>query len=61
MLEVLQQQELFANRKKCQFSRKQIKYMGHVISKEWVVADPQKVNAMVDWPVSRNIKELKIS
>lgn len=59
VLEVLRRQKLFANRKKCQFGRKQIEYLGHVISEEGVAADPQKVKAMVEWATPTNIKELR--
>ncbi|XP_027157841.1 uncharacterized protein LOC113759461 [Coffea eugenioides] len=44
---------------KCSFAQKQVAYLGHVISGEEVQADPQKVQAIQQWPVSSNLKELR--
>lgn len=59
VLDVIQQQKLFVNRKKCNFGCKQVEYLGHVITKEGVAVDPKKINAMVEWLMPRNIKELR--
>ena len=36
---------------KCYLLQKQVKYLGHVVSAEGVSADPQKVEAILSWPV----------
>ncbi|KFK23032.1 hypothetical protein AALP_AAs71112U000100, partial [Arabis alpina] len=59
VLQVLTDNQLFANSKKCQFGSQKVDYLGHVISAEGVAADPAKVQAMVDWPVPRNVKALR--
>ncbi|KFK23310.1 hypothetical protein AALP_AAs43195U000200 [Arabis alpina] len=59
VLSVLEEQQLFANRKKCQFGCKEIEYLGHIISGDGVAADPQKIQAMVSWPEPKNIKALR--
>lgn len=59
VLQVLQQHELYANRKKCQFCSEQIEYLGHVITADGVAADAGKISAMVEWPEPRNVKELR--
>lgn len=50
ILEKLLEHQLFANIKKCEFSKSVIGYLGHVISKNGVEVDSTKVHAMLDWP-----------
>uniref|UniRef100_A0A803PBL9 RNA-directed DNA polymerase n=1 Tax=Cannabis sativa TaxID=3483 RepID=A0A803PBL9_CANSA len=59
VLRRLQQHKLYANRKKCSFGPLSLEYLGHIISSQGVSADPQKVAAMVQWPVPKSIKELR--
>lgn len=44
---------------KCSFARRQIEYLGHVISEKGVGTDPGKVAAISDWPTPTNAKELR--
>lgn len=59
VLEKLQQHQLYANRKKCEFGCLSIEYLGHVISANGIEADKAKIVAMTEWPIPRNIKALK--
>ncbi|WVY99279.1 hypothetical protein V8G54_025349 [Vigna mungo] len=59
VLSTLWQQQLFANWKRCEFGKKQIRYLGHVISSQGVEMDPEKVLAVQDWPIPRSIKALR--
>jgi len=59
VLKTLQQYQFFANKKKCEFGRKEIHYLGPVISKEGVHMDPQKIVAVERWRIPRNIKSLR--
>ena len=59
VLEVLHTQQLYANYKKCEFGRNEVAYLGHVISESGVAMDESKVQAMKDWPIPRNLKELR--
>lgn len=43
VLQVLREHHLFANKKKCNFGRSQLEYLGHLISRARVVADPTRV------------------
>ncbi|GJW15685.1 ty3-gypsy retrotransposon protein, partial [Tanacetum coccineum] len=55
----LREHGLYANRKKCVFAQPTIEYLGHVVSRDGVSADPSKVSAMLEWPVPKNLKELR--
>jgi hypothetical protein len=37
--------------KKCHFFKKELKFLGHIISKEGIKPDPEKVKAVQDWPI----------
>ncbi|GJV00619.1 putative mitochondrial protein [Tanacetum coccineum] len=59
VLQILREQKLYANRKKCSFAQEQIEYLGHVVTRDGVAADPSKVKAMLEWPVPKSIRELR--
>ena len=44
---------------KCIFAKRQVSYLGHVISQEGVSTDPSKVQAILRWPIPANVKELR--
>ncbi|KAL0540733.1 hypothetical protein IC582_020746 [Cucumis melo] len=56
---LLREHSLFANRKKCHFGKERIEYLGHWVSSKGVEADKEKIRAMLEWPIPRNIKELR--
>ncbi|GFS94073.1 retrovirus-related Pol polyprotein from transposon 297 [Nephila pilipes] len=55
----LQKANLKLSPKKCKFFRKEISYLGHVISSEGVKTDPEKIKAVVDWPHPEAVHELR--
>ena len=44
---------------KCSFAQNSIEYLGHVISSNGVSTDPHKIQAVKDWPVPSNIKDVR--
>jgi len=54
VLEVLVEHKLFLHPEKCEFHRKQIEYLGLVISENKVKIDPVKVAGVCDWPTPEN-------
>lgn len=42
--------------KKCQFARKEIRYLGHILR---VHTNPEKVMAVLNWPPPTNVRELR--
>ena len=44
---------------KCKFSHNSVKLLGHMISKEGIQMDPEKIQAMSNFPRPANISELR--
>eukprot|EP01018_Ginkgo_biloba_P034936 Gb_00235 [translate_table: standard] len=59
VLQVLEENSLFAKKSKCDFGKPELEYLGHIISEEGVKADPQKIQAIKDWPTPRTITSLR--
>ncbi len=59
VLEIMRNNQLYAKRSKCDFGKKQVEYLGHIISEKGVATDPAKVEAMIRWPIPRNLKGLR--
>ena len=48
VLQTLRQHQLYAKMEKCEFFKTEIQYLGHVISKDGIAVDPQKVKEISD-------------
>ena len=55
----LQKHKLFAKESKCFFGVQRIEYLGHFITNEGVSTDPQKVQAVKNWPKLATLKQLR--
>jgi len=44
---------------KCHFACKEVKYLGHIVSEKGIKPDANKVKAVSDYPIPKNVKELK--
>ena len=51
VLECLQKAQLMVNMSKCQFGKSEVHYLGHVIGGGTVKPDPQKLEAVNNYPV----------
>ena len=45
--------------KKCHFFRKKVKYVGHIVSKDGIETDPDKIAKVEKWPRPTNPDELR--
>ncbi|CAM8880533.1 unnamed protein product [Rhodiola kirilowii] len=59
VLEELRRNQLVVNGKKSTFGQQRVEYLGHIVSKEGVSADKLKIQAMVEWPEPKTLKELR--
>jgi hypothetical protein len=44
---------------KCYFAAKELQFLGHVVGKDGVKPDPEKVDKMINYPELKNIRELQ--
>jgi len=56
VLGVLRNHTLFVKLSKCAFSQTQIDYLGHVMSREGVKVDHNKIQVMKQWPIPSSIR-----
>ncbi|KAJ9519795.1 hypothetical protein QJQ45_013511 [Haematococcus lacustris] len=59
VLGLLRQHQLYANLSKCAFFLPSMDFLGHIISAAGIHPDPAKISAMVQWPVPRNLNDLR--
>ena len=59
VFERLKQAGLTLNKEKCEFRMNQVKFLGHIVSREGIQIDPSKVKAIQDMQPPTNKKELK--
>ncbi|KAF1334922.1 reverse transcriptase, partial [Globisporangium splendens] len=59
VFQVMRENKLYANLKKCIFFVPEIPVLGCFVGKNGVRADPEKVKAIDDWPTPQNVKQLR--
>ena len=58
ILQVLREQELYTKFSKCDFFKYKIQYLGHVVSKDGISVDPNKIKAITEWSVPNNVTDI---
>ena len=44
---------------KCSFCQKEVHFLGHIVSRSGIRADPTKTSAVANWPVPTTTKEVQ--
>ena len=55
----LKKNDLFCKPEKCKFFQEKIEYLGHIVSKGHVEMDPVKIEAILDWPTPKKVKDVQ--
>jgi hypothetical protein len=59
VLQVLREHQLYAKLRKCSLYKNTIHYMGHIISKDGIAVDHEKIEAIREWSVPNNVIEVR--
>ena len=59
VFQILRKHQLYAKITKCDFLKKQVEFLGHVVSDRGLAVDPHKIEAIQHWPQPANIHELR--
>ncbi|GKV13749.1 hypothetical protein SLEP1_g24732 [Rubroshorea leprosula] len=59
VLQVLREKKLYAKLKKCEFWLNSVAFLGHVVSKDGISVDLEKVKAVVEWSGPTNVTEVR--
>ena len=58
VLGVLRKNELYAKLSKCEFWLEKVAFFRHIVSKEGISIDPQKIKLVTQWPRPKNVTEV---
>lgn len=61
VMQRLRDANLKLNPKKCELFRKEVTFLGHVVSEEGVATNPEKIKTVQTWPVPKTIKQVRSS
>lgn len=59
VLALLREHKFLAKLKKCDFGKAEVKFLGHIVSKEGLQVDPAKVETVQNWPVPTGVPQLR--
>ncbi|KAG8501067.1 hypothetical protein CXB51_003130 [Gossypium anomalum] len=59
VLTILRECGLVAKTSKCVFGQKKVEYLGHLVTREGLAVDPQKIEAIKTWPQPTGVKEVR--
>ena len=59
ILRVLREHQLYAKFSKCEFYKDKIQYLGHMISKEGILVDPNKIKPIIELHVPKDVTDAR--
>eukprot|EP00253_Pinus_taeda_P029666 PITA_29666 len=59
VLQTLREHQLYGKFNKCDFYKEQIQYLGHIITKEGIAVDPEKIKTIMDWPTPKDVADIR--
>ncbi|XP_072077973.1 uncharacterized protein [Arachis hypogaea] len=59
VLQILKEKKLYVKLSKCEFWKREVKFLGHVVSKKGISVDPAKVKAVMEWKRPTSVTEIR--
>lgn len=59
VLQLLRQNKLYAKESKCEFFKNEVSFLGHVVGERGISMEEQKVKAVRDWPVPKDVSDVR--
>ncbi|XP_057756154.1 uncharacterized protein LOC130975364 [Arachis stenosperma] len=59
VLQILRDRKLYAKLSKCEFWKSEVKFLGHVVSKQGIAVDLAKVEAVMNWEQPTSMTEIR--
>ena len=59
VFEILRNQKLYLNLKKCRLFTDSLVFLGYVVSKDGIKMDPSKVEAILSWPIPKWLHDIR--
>ena len=59
IMQVLREIQLYVKLSKCSFYQDKIHYLGHIVSKEGILVDPEKIEAIMNRETPKNVSEVR--
>ena len=59
VLQVLKDNEFYVRLRKCDFEKKELKFLGHIVSGDGVKVDPGKIEVVRNWPTPNSVTHVR--
>ena len=59
VLQRLRDKKLYAKFDKCKFWLEEVAFLGHIVNKDGLSVDPEKIAAITEWQRPRNVTEVR--
>ncbi len=59
VLDKFREHKLYAKKSKCEFFRREVKFLGFIVGADGVKVDPEKVEAVRNWPVPKSVTDVR--
>lgn len=59
MLRLIRKHQLYGKLRKFNIFQTKVQYLGHVVSKEGILVDPEKISAIIECATPRNVEKVR--